>query len=87
MDLVEQAYWRMDAFAGEILAAAAGKYDRILFISDNGAARKHDFRPTHYNRPYYSISHREDLTRTNLRDFYDHILSWVASEPNAGIVR
>jgi hypothetical protein len=87
MDLVEQAYWRMDAFAGEILAAAAGKYDRILFISDNGAARKHDYRPTHYNRPYYSISHREDLTRTNLRDFYDHILSWVASEPNAGIVR
>jgi hypothetical protein len=86
MDEVERAYWRMDEFAGEILAAAAGKYDRILFISDNGAARKIDYRPTHYNRPYYSLSHREELTKTNLRDFYHHILSWVESKPNPSVI-
>jgi hypothetical protein len=84
MDLVEEAYWRMDAFAGEILEAAAGTYDRVLFMSDNGAARKIDYRPTHYNRPFYSLSHPEALTRLNMRDFHDHILSWVASPPNPG---
>lgn len=84
MDEVEKAYWRMDAFAEEILAGAAGKYDRVLFISDNGAARKIDYRPTHYNRPYYSLSHPEALANPNLRDFYYLILSWVASEPNQG---
>lgn len=86
MDEVEQAYWRMDEFAGEILEGAAGKYDRVLFISDNGAARKIDYRPTHYNRPFYSLSHPEELTGTNLRDFYHHILSWVASQPHPEVI-
>ena len=86
MNKVEEAYWRMDEFAGEILAASAGKYDRVLFLSDNGAARKSDYRPTHYNRPYYSLSHQENIRGNNLRDFFHHILSWIRSEPNPGVV-
>lgn len=83
MDKVEAAYWRMDAFAEEILQHAKGKYDKVLFISDNGAAHKIDYMPTHHNRPYYSLSDPEELSGVNLRDFFNHILSWVQSEPNA----
>ncbi|HEY0943765.1 MAG TPA: alkaline phosphatase family protein [Opitutaceae bacterium] len=79
MDEVEKAYRAMDAFAGEILAAARGRYERILFISDNGAARKKDFRPTHHNRPFYSINESLHITKNNLRDFHEHILSWVSA--------
>jgi hypothetical protein len=86
MEKVEEAYWRMDQFAGEILAKAKGKYDRVLFLSDNGAARKIDYRPTHYNRPYYAVDSPVDIDRNNLRDFYHHILDWVRSEPNPGVV-
>ena len=86
MDEVEMAYWRMDEFASEIIVAAHGKYDRILFISDNGAARKNDYKPTHYNRPFYSINHHLTLSQTNLRDFYNHILDWVVAEPFPGTV-
>jgi hypothetical protein len=86
MEEVERAYWRMDAFAAEILAAASGRYDRVLFVSDNGAARKNDFRPTHYNRPFYSLSYAENLSRPNLRDFHDLILAWARAEPNPAAI-
>lgn len=82
MDKVEEAYWRMDHFAGEILALAKGKYDRVLFISDNGAAQKIDYQPTHHNRPFYSISEPLGLTKTNLRDFFHHILAWTQADSN-----
>lgn len=76
MDEVEAAYWRMDRFAGEILEKAQGKYQKILFISDNGAAHKVDFKPTHHNRPYYALNEEEELDGTNLRDFFEHIRRW-----------
>ena len=79
-DLVEKAYWRMDDFAGEILAKAKGRYDRVLFISDNGAAIKNSFRPTHHNRPCFSVSEPLGIEENNLRDFFDHILSWTKQE-------
>lgn len=77
-DLVEKAYWQMDAFAAEIKTMAAGKYDRVLFVSDNGAARPKGTRPTHFNRPFYSVDAEVGLERPNLRDFYDLILDWTA---------
>jgi hypothetical protein len=86
MDLVEEAYWKMDAFAGEILSRARGRYDRILFLSDNGAARKIDFQPTHHNRPFYSVSEPLQIDGRNLRDYFGLILDWVADEPNRGEV-
>lgn len=79
MDDVEAAYWRMDNFAEEILKLADGKYEKVLFISDNGAAHKVDYKPTHHNRPYYSLNEPEDLAGTNLRDFFDHIRRWSAA--------
>lgn len=79
---VEAAYWTMDALAAEIKDRAAGRYDRVLFLSDNGAARKDGFRPTHFNRPFYSVDEAVHLGRPNIRDFHDVILGWVASEPN-----
>jgi hypothetical protein len=75
---VEAAYVQMDAFAGEILARAEGRYDRVVFLSDNGAACRRGTRPTHHNRPYYSLSWSEGLDRPNLRDFHDLILKWTA---------
>ena len=80
MDLVEQAYWKMDAFAGEILKKAESRYERVLFISDNGAARKRGFRPTHHNRPCYSVNSETKLDQTNIRDFFDHILTWTKED-------
>ncbi len=82
MDKIEEAYWRMDEFAGEILKEAKGKYDRVLFISDNGAARKIDYKPTHHNRPFYSISEPLGIEKKNLRDFFHHILSWTQEKTN-----
>ena len=79
-DLVEKAYWRMDKFAGEILAKAEGRYDRVLFISDNGAAIKNSFRPTHHNRPCFSVSEPLGIEENNLRDFFQHIRSWTEEE-------
>ena len=84
MDKVEEAYWRMDSFAAEIIGHARGKYDKILFISDNGAARKKAYKPTHHNRPFYSLSEPEALSGFNMRDFFKHILTWVQQPPNAG---
>lgn len=86
MDKVEEAYWYMDEFVGEIRRRAKHKYDRILLISDNGAAQKVCYRPTHHNRPYYAIDFCESLSKTNLRDFHHHILRWVKSDPNPGFV-
>jgi hypothetical protein len=77
MDLVEEAYLRMNQFAEEILVLARGKYDRVVFLSDNGAARKEEWRPTHHNRPFYSLSWEEGLQTPNLRDFFGYILDWV----------
>jgi len=80
MDEIEAIYDRMDAFAGEILDAF-DQYDRVLFLSDNGAANDEPDR-THYNRPFYSISEKDDLDGENIRDFYDHVLRWIEAEPN-----
>ena len=85
-DCVEQAYFAMDRFAGEILERAEGKYDRVVFLSDNGAARKEEWRPTHHNRPFYSLSWEEGLENPNLRDFFGHIVDWVQTPPNEGAV-
>ena len=74
---VEQAYERIDNFAREILDRAAGRYERVLFLSDNGAARKDGFKPTHYNRPFYSSNVEIGLDRPNIRDFFDLILTWT----------
>ena len=76
MDLVEAAYRRMNEFAAEITNRAAGKYDRILFLSDNGAARKQEYQPTHYNRPFYSTNWQSNLETPNLRDFFQMIIDW-----------
>ncbi len=86
MKEVESAYWFINDFAKEILEKAQGKYDRVLFLSDNGAARKIDYRPTHYNRPYYAVDTPLNIEKNNLRDFYSHIIHWIRSEPNPGIV-
>lgn len=75
-DLVEAAYKRMDDFAAEILDRAHAKYDRVLFVSDNGAARDRGTRPTHHNRPFYSVNAPLELGRPNLRDFFDMIVRW-----------
>jgi hypothetical protein len=83
---VAAAYQAMDRFAAEIKRAASGKYDRLLFVSDNGAALKDGYRPTHQNRPFYSIDTTVGLDRPNLRDFHDLILNWVAGDPNPGKV-
>lgn len=85
MDYVEQAYKKIDDFAGEIIRRAEGKYDRIIFLSDNGAARKEEWRPTHYNRPFYSLSWPEGLENPNLRDFFHHIVHWVNMPLNSGV--
>lgn len=77
LDLVEQAYQRIDEFAAEILALAQKKYERVLFVSDNGAARDKGTRPTHHNRPFYSVNTELGLGRPNLRDFFDLILKWA----------
>ncbi|WP_160152886.1 hypothetical protein [Microbulbifer sp. ALW1] len=79
IDEVEKAYHRIDKFAGEIIEKARGVYDRILFISDNGAARKIDYKPTHHNRPFYSLNKNEEISDTNMRDFFNHILNWTGS--------
>lgn len=84
MAAVEKAYAEMDAFAGDILEQSEGRYHRVVFLSDNGAARRSGTRPTHHNRPYYSLSWMEGLERPNLRDFHDLILAWVGSEPPGG---
>ena len=80
-EAVRQAYDRIDAFAGEIKNEAEGKYDIVVFLSDNGAARKNGFRPTHFNRPFYSIDREVGLNSPNIRDFYHLILGWVAENP------
>ena len=77
-DLLEQAYLRMNEFAEEILARAKGKYDRVLFVSENGAARKEEWRPTHHNRPCYSTSWESNLDSPNLRDFFGLIQEWTS---------
>lgn len=77
MDKVEEAYKLIDEFAGEIIEKAKGKYDRILFISDNGAARKIDYKPTHHNRPFFSTNFEEEFEGTNMRDFFNHIQRWA----------
>ncbi|MFC1560801.1 hypothetical protein ACFL3W_02560, partial [Pseudomonadota bacterium] len=79
MDEIEKAYLRMDEFAGEIISKAEGKYEKILFISDNGAARKIDYKPTHHNRPFYSLNNDEVLSGLNMRDFFHHIMRWTES--------
>jgi hypothetical protein len=81
---VRMGYSRIDAFAQEIKAEAKGRYDRVLFISDNGAALKDGYQPTHHNRPFYSVDAEIGLDRPNLRDFHDMILDWVADTPNPG---
>lgn len=81
MDKIEEIYGRMDAFAGEIIDAFDG-YDRVLFLSDNGAAHDEPGR-THHNRPFYSISDEVAIDGTNMRDFHRHVLDWVQAEPNA----
>lgn len=87
MDEVEAAYWRMDGFAAEVLKVAEEKYDQVLFISDNGAARKIDYKPTHHNRPFYSLKFPENIgSENNLREFYHHIIRWVARPPQPGVV-
>jgi hypothetical protein len=73
----------MDRFAGELKELASGRYDRILFVSDNGAARKDGYRPTHYNRPFYSVDTKVGLERPNIRDFHDLLMQWIAVEPNS----
>ncbi len=83
-DEVESGYRMIDAFAQEIEAEADGRYDRVLFVSDNGAARKDGYQPTHHNRPFYSIDTLAGLERPNLRDFHDLILGWVTAAPNPG---
>jgi len=83
---VEAAYDRMDEFAGDIKERAAVKYDRVLFVSDNGAARKDGYQPTHYNRPFYSVDLPVGLDRPNLREFHDLILGWVADEPHPAVI-
>ena len=82
---VEAAYDRMNEFAADIKERAAAKYDRVLFVSDNGAARKDGYQPTHYNRPFYSVDTPVGLDRPNLREFHDLILSWVAADPNPAV--
>jgi len=76
---VDAAYRFIDAFASDILNRAAGKYDRVLFLSDNGAARKDGFKPTHFNRPFYSVNDALVLDRPNMRDFFDLILEWTGA--------
>ncbi len=86
LEKTEEIYRRMDAFAGEILELAEGRYDLVVFCSENGAANTLPGR-THYNRPFYSLSRPMDLNgRTNMRDFHNHLLSWVQTEPNAARV-
>jgi len=81
LDAVEEIYRRIDAFAGEIRDRAAEDYDLVLFCSENGAANGTPGK-THYNRPFYSLSEPMDLGgRTNMRDFHDHVLSWVDCGP------
>lgn len=81
IDEIEKAYWRMDGFAAEILAAARDRYDRVLFVSDNGAALEQGgIKPTHHNRPFYSSSDPLGLDRPNLRDFFDLIVAWTNAE-------
>jgi len=82
IEAVEEIYRRMDAFAGELLELAEEKYDLVMFCSENGAANGTPGK-THYNRPFYSLSEPMDLGgRTNMRDFHDHILTWVDTETN-----
>ena len=82
LEKVEEIYQRIDAFAGEIRELAEGKYDLVVFCSENGAANSLRGR-THYNRPFYSLSQPMDLDgRTNMRDFHYHLLSWVQQNPN-----
>jgi hypothetical protein len=83
-DEVESGYRMIDSFAKEIKAEAAGRYDRVLFVSDNGAALKNGYQPTHHNRPFYSVDTAVGLERPNLRDFHDLILEWVDADPNPG---
>jgi hypothetical protein len=81
MDEIEEIYRRIDELAGEILDAF-DQYDRVLFLSDNGAAHDLPGR-THYNRPFYSVDDDSEITDVNMRDFYRHVLRWVQQEPNA----
>jgi hypothetical protein len=85
MDKVAEGYARADAYACRLRKEAkqAG-FDLVLFISDNGEAIKDSIRPTHHNRPCYSLSRKADIRGTNLRDFYNHILTWTVSTPNPG---
>jgi len=81
LDAVEEIYRRIDSFAAEI-RDTFGQYDRVLFLSDNGAATNQPGR-THRNRPFYSVSDDCDLDGTNIRDFFWHVLAWVRSGPEA----
>jgi hypothetical protein len=78
MDKIEEIYRRMDAFAAEI-KEAFDQYDRVVFLSDNGAATTEPGR-THHNRPFYSISDACDLDGVNMRDFFGHVLEWTRED-------
>lgn len=75
LDKIEEIYERIDDFAAEI-KETFDQYDRVLFLSDNGTATTQSGR-THRNRPFYSINDDCDIAGENIRDFFDHVLSWV----------
>lgn len=84
MEKIKEGYYRIEDLVKEIKNNALN-YDMILFISDNGAAHEKGG-STHYNRPFYSINHKKSLVKTNIRDFYYHIINWIKSQPNKGKV-
>lgn len=76
-DKIKKGYVFIDNFSKKI-KKNANNYDLILFISDNGsAARRYKF--THYQRPFYSLNKKKNLSKTNMRDFYKYILNWIKS--------
>lgn len=81
LDEVEAIYDRIDAFAAEIVRTF-DQYDRTLFLSDNGAATTRPGR-THCNRPFYSVSDACEVDGENIRDFFEHVLSWVEETETA----
>jgi hypothetical protein len=74
-EMIKKGYARIDKLAEEIKANFS-QYDIILFISDNGVPNPNSNR-THHNRPFYSINENKNITETNIRDFYRHILNWT----------
>ncbi|MDY6770074.1 MAG: alkaline phosphatase family protein [Candidatus Nanohaloarchaea archaeon] len=77
---LEAAYHRIDDFAADIIDAAEGDYDVILFMSDHGLPTENQ----HNRQAFYSLNREEGLDTPHITDFHDLVLDWTGAEEAVG---